>query len=247
MRLFLSLGMSALYREDGVPVTVLIDEAYILGRHDEVTKALSILRKFNCRVSVIFQSSGQIDRLYPDDSDLFTSGSVMAFRASGEKSARAMSFRAGEEVVPSPSYSDPASPTDLRVKPSWSPHKRERIPAGMMFSIPRGKALVWLPGDDAPRISRVKGYFDIPELAARADPNPYYKGPAARSAPRRKWVLTAGVLLAAAALLRPVPVADGKPAGATMHNRAETAGNRAASRPEQRPARAVVNINRRSK
>ena len=53
------------------------------------------------------------------------------------------------------------------------------------------------------------------------------------------------VLPIAAALLRPVPVADGKPAGMSMHNRAEAAGVRAASRPEQPSTRrAVVSTNR---
>jgi hypothetical protein len=71
---------------------------------------------------------------------------------------------------------DPSNPSDLGVRPSWGPQKRERIPVGKMFGMPQGRALVWLPSDEAPRMARVRGYFDIPKLAARADPNPYYGG-----------------------------------------------------------------------
>lgn len=45
-----------------------------------------------------------------------------------------------------------------------------------MFGMPQGRALVWLPNEEVPRVARVKGYFEIPELNARASPNPYYKG-----------------------------------------------------------------------
>ncbi len=190
MRLVLSLVLRALYREDGVPATLLIDEAYVLGRHEETIKALSILRKYNCRVTLVYQSIAQVMEHFPKTWGLFTGGAMMGFRATDKDSAEFMSFRAGEEVVPTPSYADPATPAEVRVKPSWQPQKRERIRAGKMFSMPRGKALVWLPGDEAPRISTVKGYFDIPELASRADPNPYYKPPvrpaSGRSAGQRR-------------------------------------------------------------
>jgi hypothetical protein len=42
--------------------------------------------------------------------------------------------------------------------------------------MPPGKALVWLPNEEIPRVARIKGYFEIPQLARRADPNPYYRG-----------------------------------------------------------------------
>jgi hypothetical protein len=44
-----------------------------------------------------------------------------------------------------------------------------------MYGMPQGTALVWLPRDSRPRISRVKGYFEL-GLNRRADPNPYYPG-----------------------------------------------------------------------
>jgi hypothetical protein len=58
---------------------------------------------------------------------------------------------------------------------SFSPQIRDRIPFDKMRGMPQGTALVWLPGDQAPRVSRVKGYFEL-SLNRRADPNPYYHG-----------------------------------------------------------------------
>ena len=81
--------------------------------------------------------------------------------------------------MPSLSAANPSNPSELGVRENFQPQKRQRVPVGNLFSMPRGKALVWLPGDEAPRVSSVKGYFDIPKLAARADLNPYYKPPAA--------------------------------------------------------------------
>jgi type IV secretory pathway TraG/TraD family ATPase VirD4 len=206
MRLVLSLVLRALYREDGVPATLLIDEAYVLGRHEEIIKALSILRKYNCRMTLVYQSIAQAEEHFPKTWGMLTSGAVMAFRAADEEGARWMSFRGGEEVVPSPSYADPSSPNDLGVKPSWSPLLRERIRAGKMFSMPVNKALVWLPGDEKPRVSHVKGYFEIPELAARASVNPYYtpkaaaasKASPAPSAGRPRRSVTVAVIAAGA-------------------------------------------------
>jgi hypothetical protein len=78
---------------------------------------------------------------------------------------------------------------------------RDRIPLAQMMAMPRNRALVWKPGDEAPRMSWVKGYFELPELAARASENPYHRsgpntGAGARqahqslprpSAPARGW------------------------------------------------------------
>ena len=39
-----------------------------------------------------------------------------------------------------------------------------------------GFAAVSLPGDEAPRVARIRGYFEIPALKRLADANPYYQG-----------------------------------------------------------------------
>jgi len=65
--------------------------------------------------------------------------------------------------------------------------------------MPQGTALVWLPHEEVPRVARIKGYIEIPDLNRRADPNPYYRGkPPAGAAPLAgRW----GNLAAASVLL----------------------------------------------
>jgi type IV secretory pathway TraG/TraD family ATPase VirD4 len=253
LRVLLSSLLKALYRHGPVPVTIIIEEAYVLGRHDDLLKALSILRGFDCRMICVFQSMQQIKSLYPNESELFTAAAVVAFRPSGQESADWMAKRAGETIVPVLSAAEPSNPSELRARPNWGPQKRERIPAGKAFAMPHGAALAWLPGDDAPRKLRVKGYFEIPELNARADPNPYYRGKAKPARNPRWWraglgwkaagavVVVAGVMTGGAALWWPgaasSPAAGGQslahpPSHVTMHRPALHAGN---SSPRLRP------------
>jgi type IV secretory pathway TraG/TraD family ATPase VirD4 len=79
-RMGLSDCLRALYNHDGLPTTVIIEEAFVLGYHEEIEQALSILRGYSSRMTVVFQSYQQIKKLYPDTHGLFTAGAVLAFR-----------------------------------------------------------------------------------------------------------------------------------------------------------------------
>jgi type IV secretory pathway TraG/TraD family ATPase VirD4 len=82
------------------------------------------------------------------------------------------------------SAADPSSPTDLGVRPSWQQQKRPRIPVGKLFAMPDDRALVWRPGEEAPTVVRMRAYYEIPHLAARASPNPYVEKREEKSAVR---------------------------------------------------------------
>jgi len=192
LRLVLSSALRALYREDGVPTTLVVEEGFVIGHHDEIEKSLSILRGFNSRVTIVFQSLQQIKKLYPATWGLFTAGSVLAFRPADLETAQWLTSRAADEIVPVLSASDSSSPNDVGVRPNWGPQKRERIPVGKMFAMPQGRALVWLPHQEKAQISYVKGYYEIRKLRARADPNPYFKENAKRGRTRR--MIAAAVL-----------------------------------------------------
>jgi type IV secretory pathway TraG/TraD family ATPase VirD4 len=127
-------------------------------------------------MAIVFQSLAQIKRLYPDTWGLFGNGAVLSFRPGDLETAKWLSERSGEVTVPVLSASDPSSPHNYGTRPSWQQQKRARIPVGKMFSMPQGVACVWLPGDEAPRVSKIRGYFDIPELNWKASPNPYFNG-----------------------------------------------------------------------
>jgi type IV secretion system protein VirD4 len=176
LRLLFSSCLRALYRQqDGVPVTLMIEEAFVLGHYEELEIAASILRGFNCRMTVVFQSYGQILKLYPQTHGLFTAGAIMSFRPADLETAQWLVTKAGKEILPVLGAADPSSPTDIGVRPSWQQQERDRIPLHKMSGMPRGRALVWKPHEDAPRMSWVKGYFDIPQLKARASEYPYYR------------------------------------------------------------------------
>ena len=81
LRLALSSALRALYASpEGIPVTLIIEEGFVIGHHAEIEQALSILRGFNSRITVVFQSYSQIKKLYPETHGLFTAGAVLAFR-----------------------------------------------------------------------------------------------------------------------------------------------------------------------
>jgi type IV secretion system protein VirD4 len=174
LRLFLSTALRACYQAGGVPVTLIVEEGYVLGHHAEIESALSILRGFNGRMTIVFQSLAQIKQLYPHTWGLFGNGAVLSFRPGDVETAEWLSKRAGEVTRPRLSAADPTSHDDFNVRPSWQQQKRPRIPVGKMFGMPQGRALVFLPGDEAPRVSRIRGYFETPELNRRADANPYF-------------------------------------------------------------------------
>ena len=179
MRLKLSTALRGLYRHDGMPTTVIIEEAYVLGYHEEIEQALSILRGFGSRMTIVFQSYSQIRQLYPKTHGLFTAGALVAFRPGDIETGEMLVKRAGKPIVPVLSAADPSSPGEVKARPSWQQQARDRIPLDKMFGMPKGRALVWKPGDEKPRVSWVKGYFEIPELNKRASPNPYYQGKSA--------------------------------------------------------------------
>jgi type IV secretion system protein VirD4 len=179
LRLVLSSALRALYRHGGVPTTLIVEEGFVLGHHAEIEQALSILRGFGSRMTIVFQSLTQIKKLYPDTWGLFTAGAVLAFRPADTETCDWLVKKASKITVPVLGASEPR-PGDAMPGKSWQQRERDRIPPGKMFAMPRGRALVWLPHEEAPRVSWVKGYFELRGLARRASPNPYHGGTAAR-------------------------------------------------------------------
>jgi type IV secretion system protein VirD4 len=175
LRLLLSTSLRHLYRHDGVPCTLLVEETFVLGHLTELENACSILRGYGSRLVTVFQSIQQIRKLYPDTWELFGLGAVLGFRPGDVQTAKWMVEKAGKVTVPVLSAADPSGVNDVGTRPSWQQKERERISLQKMFGMPPGKALVWLPNEEMPRVARIKGYFEIPQISRRADPNPYYR------------------------------------------------------------------------
>jgi type IV secretion system protein VirD4 len=180
LRLVLSSALRALYRYGGVPTTLIIEEGFVLGHHAEIEQALSALRGFGSRITIVFQSISQIKQLYPHTWGLFTAGATLSFRPADTETAQWLVMKAGKVTVPVLGASEPR-PGQAMPGVSWHQHERDQIPLTKMFEMPRGRALVWLPHQPM-RQSWVRGYFEIPELARRASENPYHGAAARRRA-----------------------------------------------------------------
>lgn len=176
LRLALSAALRAIYRTPGMPVTLIIEEGFVLGHHALLEQAASILRGFGGNMTIVFQSIAQTKQLYPKTWALFLGGTVCSYRPGDLESAEWLSKRAGDRIEAVLSAADPSSPHDFAARPSWQQQKRPRIPVGSLFSLPDGRALVWRPGEETPHIVHMRAYHEIPRLAARASPNPYFKG-----------------------------------------------------------------------
>jgi type IV secretion system protein VirD4 len=183
LRLLLSVALRYCYRYDGVPVTLLVDEAFVLGHLEELENACSILRGFNGRLLIIYQMLPQAKKHFPNTWGLFGGGATLGFRPADPDTATYLVQRAGQVTSPVVSYTPPSRMGDGGPSRTVSRQTRDRIPLHKMYGMPTGTALVWLPGDEAPRQSLVKGYFELP-LNRRADPNPYHRG----GARRRGWL-----------------------------------------------------------
>jgi type IV secretory pathway TraG/TraD family ATPase VirD4 len=194
-RVFLSSAIEQLYRTPGLKTTIIIEEGFVCGRLEILEMAYATGREMGIDIVIVFQSVAQIRQLYPAQWKTFLAGAVLAYRAGESDSADWMAERAGKELVPMPSVSEP-SPHDLDPRRSYQLVWRERIPAGSMYAMPKGTALVWLPGDDAPRFVTTRGYFAIPKLAARAGRNPYQKDKGGRKMGRMLGRIAAAASLA---------------------------------------------------
>jgi type IV secretory pathway TraG/TraD family ATPase VirD4 len=168
--------LRGIYRTPGLRVRVIVDEGGILLHHAELEQACAVLRGFGGTLLVAFQSITQMQQNYPKTWPLFLSGDVCCFRPGTLEDAEWMSKRAGQEIVSILSAAEPNSPNDLGPRPSWQQQKRDRFPAGSLFSMPNDIALVWRPGQEVPTIAHMKPYHAIPRLNARASANPYWKG-----------------------------------------------------------------------
>jgi type IV secretory pathway TraG/TraD family ATPase VirD4 len=174
MRLAVSAALRACFATDGVPVTLFVDEAFILGQHADIEKALGILRFRDCRLNVVFQSMAQARQLYPATYGMFGSSAALCFAPADMETAEWMVKRCGSHWVPVWSVSEPG-PNDPFPRRTVKLEKRDRIPLDKMFAMPKGTAIAFKSGEEGFHVVRVPGYFTIPHLAARADPNPYYE------------------------------------------------------------------------
>jgi type IV secretory pathway TraG/TraD family ATPase VirD4 len=187
----------------GIKTTIIVEEGYALGRLEVLERLYAVAREAEIEIVIVFQRLSQIKELYPKTWQQFTSGAIVAYRPGELETADFLSKRAGEEWVLAYSAPEPR-PGDLGVLGTWQMQKRPRISPGDFFRMPVGVAAVWLPGDDAPRMATMRGYYHkkLRRLGRRAAKNPYYIPPA-RKGRLRRWAAAAVIALAAGVALGP--------------------------------------------
>ena len=188
LRLALSAALRAIYRQRGMPMTLIVEEGFVLGHHALIEQALSILRGFGGNMTIVFQSIAQIKQLYPNTWGLFLAGAVCGFRPGDLETAEWMSKRAGEKIDAILSAADPSNPGDLGVRPSWQQQKRPRIPVGKLFSMPDDRALgvaTWR-GSANGRAHESLSRNPAPRRARKSE-SVFRRGKRRHSADRRVW------------------------------------------------------------
>jgi hypothetical protein len=190
-----------LFKKPGLKTTLIIEEGYTCGRLEILEKVLAIGRELDIEIVIVFQWISQIKELYPAAWQRFVSGALVAFRTGESETARFLSERAGFDMVPRLSMGEHTGQSSFGPSPTWSLQKVERIPAGKFFSTPRGIAVCWLPGDDKPRIVRMRQYNDIKQLNRRAGVNPLYRPPAATGGGKVALLATVAKVAGVAAVL----------------------------------------------
>ena len=58
LRLALAAALRAIYRAPGIPMTLIVEEGFVLGHHALIEQALSIARGFDGNMTISFQSAG---------------------------------------------------------------------------------------------------------------------------------------------------------------------------------------------
>lgn len=127
-----------------IPDLLLIDEAAQLGRSEDLSMAASLLRGYGIRTWTFWQSLGQLEELY---------------------GPRHREFLDNAEVLSVFGLSNAVS---VRAAALLTGVDEESL-----FGMPRDQQVLALAGERGRRARRVN-YLETPELAAIADPNPFY-------------------------------------------------------------------------
>ena len=104
LRLFVTLGMAAMTREQTRPkdrVLFIIDEFAALGRLEAVRTGINIIRSYGVILWPIIQNIGQLKHLYQEDVQTFldATGAVQVFSIGGRETAEMIAANLGERLV----------------------------------------------------------------------------------------------------------------------------------------------------
>lgn len=150
IRMWLSALMGLMTRRKSTPKTptmLILDEVAQLGRMEQVTQAITLMRGYGLRCLLALQSHAQLKQLYPKEHEVLLEncGTVLTFGHTAFSMSRQMADVLGD------------------------------ISAETLFSMGPHELAVRRAGERTRRVTRLD-YLTDPDFAGRADPNPMYAG-----------------------------------------------------------------------
>jgi len=198
LRLVIVSALRSLYRPGGLRTLFMLDEFAQLGHLPPIEDAFGLVRGFGVQLWPILQDLNQLKELYGKRWETMTanSGVVQGFAPNDLTTAEWMSRRAGDSTVAAAGYNkgDALSSaghgsTSQSTGLSFSQARRPLFLPQELMDLPAGCGVFWPAGTSKTVPFIAPSYWQVPELAAHADANPYF--PSARTTPalpRRKPV-----------------------------------------------------------
>lgn len=181
LRLLIVSALRALYSPGGLRTLLILDEFAQLERLAPVEDALGLVRGFGVQVWPILQDINQLKSLYKDRAESFTAnaGIVLGFAPNDMPTAQWMSERASKTTGVALGYStgDNSSQKGQSTNEglSYQQYKRDVFLPQEMFDLKRGEGMLFVAGSKNPVPIFAPNYWDMPTIAKRADPNPYFE------------------------------------------------------------------------
>lgn len=182
LRLLLVTALRAHYTPGGLRTIFMLDEFAHLGHLAPVEDALALVRGYRIQLMPILQDLNQLKAIYSErwQSFLGSSGVVQGFAPNDLQTADWMSKRAGETTVVAAGYnlgnSDSENRHSANTGMSYQQMKRPLLSPNDLMGMGRGAGVIFLDGTSRTIPFFAPPYWDIPELAERAQANPYYSG-----------------------------------------------------------------------
>jgi type IV secretion system protein VirD4 len=181
LRLVIISALRSLYTAGGLRTLFILDEFAQLGHLPPVEDAFGLVRGYGVQLWPILQDLTQLQEIYEKRWETFmaNAGVVQGFAPNDLTTADWMSTRAGDatEVVAGFNAGDsqggkgPGHNQGM----SYQQAKRRVFLSQEIMEMPKGGGLIFPAGTAKSIPFAAAPYWKIPELNARADPNPYYE------------------------------------------------------------------------
>jgi type IV secretion system protein VirD4 len=173
LRLLVTTALRSVVRNKNKRVVFLLDEFSSLGFLPEVRTALSNYAGYNVTMWIILQSLMQLKKNYGDDWETFMGEiTVKHFFGLGDNfTASYLSSLMGQKSYVTSETGKNGRVFHNTARPLATPDELRRGSANNIFM---------LIGQRPPTYFQKKPFYEMPDLAGRADDNPYYKGESAQ-------------------------------------------------------------------